>query len=58
SYKLKKAGFRTQVCIDVNGMVLFTSESKPSDCVGLDGGYALYLKQILAKNKKLHEKNF
>ncbi|KAF8590129.1 hypothetical protein K439DRAFT_1230742, partial [Ramaria rubella] len=29
-----------------------------ADCVGLDGGYALYLKQILAKNKKLHEKNF
>lgn len=29
SYKFKKSGFRTQVCIDVNGMVLFVSESMP-----------------------------
>lgn len=29
SYKLKKSGFRTQVCIDVNGMVLFVSNSAP-----------------------------
>lgn len=29
SYKLKKAGFRTQVCIDVNGMVIMTSGSLP-----------------------------
>jgi len=27
SYKLKKAGLHTQVCIDINGMVLFTSKS-------------------------------
>jgi hypothetical protein len=27
SYKLKKAGLRTQVAIDINGMVLFTSKS-------------------------------
>jgi hypothetical protein len=27
SYKLKKSGLRTQVCIDINGMVLFTSKS-------------------------------
>ena len=27
SYKLKKSGLRTQVAIDVNGMVLFTSKS-------------------------------
>jgi hypothetical protein len=29
SYKLKKAGFRTQVCIDVNRLVLFVSDSLP-----------------------------
>lgn len=29
SHKLKKSGFRTQVIIDVNKMVLFTSESQP-----------------------------
>ncbi|CAO3609610.1 unnamed protein product [Cunninghamella blakesleeana] len=27
SYKLKKSGFRTQACIDINGMVLFLSNS-------------------------------
>lgn len=29
SYKLKKSGFRTQVCIDVNDMILFMSEPAP-----------------------------
>jgi hypothetical protein len=29
SYKLKKAGFRTQVAIDINNMITFVSESKP-----------------------------
>lgn len=29
SYKLKKSGLRTQVCIDINGMVLFISQSVP-----------------------------
>src|SRR3979490_1756784 len=29
SYKFKKSGFHTQVCIDMNGMVLFISESAP-----------------------------
>lgn len=29
SYKLKKSGLRTQVCIDINGMILFTSKSAP-----------------------------
>lgn len=29
SYKLKKSGFRTQVCTDVNGMVLFVSDAAP-----------------------------
>lgn len=33
SYKLKKSGFRTQVCTDVNGMILFMSNSIPCrDC--------------------------
>ena len=29
SYKLKKSGLRTQVCIDINHMVLFVSKSAP-----------------------------
>ena len=29
SYKLKKSGYRTQVVADINGMVLFVSESLP-----------------------------
>lgn len=29
SYKLKKSGFRTQICIDINGMVLFVSNPAP-----------------------------
>ena len=29
SYKLKKSGLHIQVCIDINGMVSFTSKSKP-----------------------------
>jgi hypothetical protein len=29
SYKFKKSGFRTQVCMDINNMVLFVSESFP-----------------------------
>lgn len=29
SYKLKKSGFRTQVCTDINGMVPFMSKSAP-----------------------------
>jgi hypothetical protein len=29
SFKLRKSGFRTQVCIDVNRMVLFVSDSLP-----------------------------
>ena len=29
SYKLKKSGLHIQVCIDINGMVLFTSKSVP-----------------------------
>jgi hypothetical protein len=29
SYKLKKPGFRTQVAIDINNMIIFVSDSKP-----------------------------
>jgi hypothetical protein len=29
SHKLKKSGFRTQVCTDINGMVLFVSDATP-----------------------------
>ncbi|KAL1932249.1 hypothetical protein VTP01DRAFT_9305 [Rhizomucor pusillus] len=29
SYKLKKSGFRTEVCTDINGMVLFVSDAAP-----------------------------
>jgi hypothetical protein len=78
SYKLKKSGFRTQVCIDMNKMVLFVSESAPcsqndgvmftninlkdkiheSDCIGLDGGYTLFVNQVLKLNDKFQESNF
>ncbi|CDH58940.1 predicted protein [Lichtheimia corymbifera JMRC:FSU:9682] len=79
SYKLKKSGFRTQVCVDINGMVLFLSRSapcrdnndgtmlsqmdlrnrvSPTDCVGLDGGYTLFITSILAGNEHLAKHNF
>ncbi|KAF8589682.1 hypothetical protein K439DRAFT_1519805 [Ramaria rubella] len=29
-----------------------------ADCVGLDGGYAKFIKQVVAKNENLHAKNF
>jgi hypothetical protein len=29
SHKFKKSGFRTQVCMDINGMILFVSDSFP-----------------------------
>ncbi|KAF9972728.1 hypothetical protein BGZ73_004064 [Actinomortierella ambigua] len=68
SYKLKKKGVRTQVCIDIQGMAIFTSKSDPCaagndgtmlqdmkihrsihelDCVALDGGYNLYIGEIV-----------
>jgi hypothetical protein len=28
SYKLKKSGFRTQVCMDINGMIIFVSDAE------------------------------
>ena len=36
SYKLKKAGFHTQVCIDINGMILFTSVSAPCKIIQIE----------------------
>ncbi|KAF8589097.1 hypothetical protein K439DRAFT_1333581 [Ramaria rubella] len=29
-----------------------------ADCVGLDGGYAKFIKQVVAKNENLHANNF
>lgn len=78
SYKLKKSGFRTQVCIDINNMILYISESEPygknndgsmfvnmsienkvdkMDCLALDGGYNLYINQIIT-NTELNNYNF
>jgi hypothetical protein len=79
SYKLKKSGFRTQVCMDINGMVTFVSASAPCalnndgsmlsninltkvvktiDCLALDGGYTLYLSNIINFNPHLTLDNF
>jgi hypothetical protein len=49
SYKLKKAGFRTQVLIDINDMVLCVSESKP--CKNFNDGTMFVNMNI---EKKLH----
>lgn len=78
SYKLKKAGLRTQICIDPNDMILYVSKSEPCginndgsmflrmkiekkinniDCMALDGGYNLYVKQII-DNSDLNDHNF
>lgn len=79
SYKLKKAGFRTQVCCDINGMILFTSPSMPCqdyndgtmllrmdigskihqvDCIAVDGGYTLFLDQVIKESSGLSSRNF
>ena len=39
SYKLKKSGFRTQICTDINDMVLFVSKSVP--CKDMNDGAML-----------------
>jgi hypothetical protein len=41
SYKLKKSGFRTQVAIDVNDMVVYVSKSCPC-AVNSDGGMSRF----------------
>jgi hypothetical protein len=50
SYKLKKSGFRTQVIIDVNDMILYVSESKP--CKNFNDGTMFTNMNI---NNKLHQ---
>lgn len=79
SYKLKKTGFRTQVCADINNMILFVSKSAPCssnsdgtmlskmkienkihnlDCIALDGGYTLFLNDIINDDNDLKINNF
>lgn len=50
SYKLKKSGLRTQVAIDINGMVLFTSKS--AACKDNNDGTMLVEMGIV---KRIHE---
>ncbi|KAF9896000.1 hypothetical protein BX616_008369, partial [Lobosporangium transversale] len=49
SYKLKKSGFRTQVCCDINGMVVFVSQ--PGKCRDFNDGTML---SRMAIEKKIH----
>lgn len=50
SYKLKKGGFRTQVCVDINGMVISVSDSSPCN-INNDGSMLadIELKDIVTK---------
>jgi hypothetical protein len=50
SYKLKKSGFRTQIVIDVNDIILYVSESKP--CKNFNDGTMFTNMNI---NNKLHQ---
>ncbi|KAI9239763.1 MAG: hypothetical protein BYD32DRAFT_356225, partial [Podila humilis] len=50
SYKLKKSGVRTQVCMDPNGMALIVSNTPhihELDCIAIDGGYTQYIKKLV-----------
>ncbi|KAL1932247.1 hypothetical protein VTP01DRAFT_9303 [Rhizomucor pusillus] len=50
SYKLKKGGFRSQVCVDVKGMVIFVSDASP--CAANNDGSMLAsieLKDLVTK---------
>lgn len=83
SFKLKKAGIRTQVLCDINEMAILLSSSqlcgnssdggmflnmklyshiKEEDCIALDGGYTLFIKQFenlcKEKNYNLNDDNF
>ncbi|KAG0162326.1 hypothetical protein DFQ28_001496 [Apophysomyces sp. BC1034] len=49
SYKLKKSGFRTQVCMDINDMILFVSELMP--CRDYNDG-TMFLQMNISK--KIH----
>ncbi|KAF9137683.1 hypothetical protein BG015_002641 [Linnemannia schmuckeri] len=51
SYKLKKSGFRVQVCTDMNNMVLFVSA--PAPCKDYNDGTMLLRMGILNKIHKL-----
>ncbi|KAF9922953.1 hypothetical protein BGZ67_010186 [Mortierella alpina] len=51
SYKLKKSGFRVQVCTDMNNMVLFVS--KPAPCRDNNDGTMLVKMNIAARIHKL-----
>ncbi|KAI8596263.1 hypothetical protein EDD21DRAFT_422650 [Dissophora ornata] len=50
SYKLKKSGFRTQVCCDMNSMVVFVSQ--PAECRDFNDGTML---SRMAIDKKIHQ---
>ncbi|KAF8967584.1 hypothetical protein BGZ46_000134, partial [Entomortierella lignicola] len=50
SYKLKKSGFRTQVCCDINSMIVFVSQ--PAECRDFNDGTML---SKMAIEKKIHE---
>ncbi|KAG0296252.1 hypothetical protein BGZ98_001035 [Dissophora globulifera] len=52
SYKLKKSGFRVQVCTDMNNMI------NKLDCIALDGGYNLYINKLLDSSDELQYENF
>ncbi|KAF9345478.1 hypothetical protein BGX26_003075 [Mortierella sp. AD094] len=51
SYKLKKSGFRVQVCTDMNNMVLFVS--KPAPCKDYNDGTMLTKMNIASRIHKL-----
>jgi len=51
SYKLKKSGFRVQVCADMNSMVLFVS--KPAPCREYNDGTMLVKMNIPSRIHKL-----
>ncbi|KAF9975920.1 hypothetical protein BGZ75_000381 [Mortierella antarctica] len=51
SYKLKKSGFRVQVCTDMNNIVLFVS--KPAPCRDYNDGTMLVKMNIAARIHKL-----
>ncbi|KAF8960673.1 hypothetical protein BGZ46_001532 [Entomortierella lignicola] len=50
SYKLKKSGFRTQVCCDMNNMVVFVSQ--PAECRDFNDGTMLSRMSI---EKRIHK---
>ncbi|KAI7855838.1 hypothetical protein BDC45DRAFT_412877, partial [Circinella umbellata] len=44
SYKFKTSGIRTQVLGDINENIISVSDKQ--DCIALDGGYTLFIKQF------------